>query len=314
MRQLERFQDALPTFNDDIQGTAAVTLAGLLASLRVTGGALRDQRVLVAGAGASAQGIAQLFVAALRDEGLGEREARTRVWMVDRGGLVLEDRPGLEAFKRPFARARGDVAGWNKPAGDAIPLQDAVAGVRPTILLGTSATPGLFTERVVRTMAEHVERPVVFPLSNPTSKAECTPADALRWTAGKALVATGSPFDPVELGGRRFRIGQCNNSFIFPGVGLGAWVGGLRRIRAGVFLDAARALAEHVRPADLEQGALYPELEHIREISAAVACAVIRRAVDEGQADAELLDGLEERVRASMWFPAYRPFVYDYGL
>lgn len=311
LSQLARFQDALPTFNDDIQGTAAVTLAGLLASLRITGGTPCEQRVLLAGAGASAQGIAQLYVAGLVDEGLDEREARASIWMVDRSGLVIEDRPGLEGFKQGFARSRADVAGWKVRDAGAITLPEAVAGSRPTMLIGTSATPGLFSERVVRTMADHVQRPVIFPLSNPTSKAECTPADALRWTAGRALVATGSPFDPVDVGGRRFRIGQCNNSFVFPGVGLGAWFGHVRRIREGVFLDAARALAEHVSQEDLEEGALYPRLEHIREISAAVASAVVRRAVAEGHADEELLEEFESRVRDAMWFPEYRPFVYD---
>jgi malic enzyme len=162
-------------------------------------------------------------------------------------------------------------------------------------------------------MAEHVERPVILPLSNPTSKAECTPADALRWTAGRALVATGSPFAPVEVSGRRFRVGQCNNSFVFPGVGLGAWVGGVRRVTDGMFLDAARTLAGMVSAADLEEGALYPVLGRIREISLAIGCAVIRRAIDEGNAPRELGADLESRVRGSMWVPAYRPYVYDPG-
>jgi malic enzyme len=311
LAQLERFRGALPSFNDDIQGTAAVTLAGLIASLRISGGALADQRVLLGGAGASAQGIAQLFVAALADEGVDEREARKRVWMVDRTGLVVEDRAGLEGFKRAFARTREEVAGWRVRDRGAISLLEAVSAVHPTMLIGTSASPGLFSEGLVRTMAEHVERPVIFPLSNPTSKAECAPADALRWTDGRALIATGSPFDPVDVQGHRFRIGQCNNSFVFPGVGLGAWVGGVRRISDGMFLDAARALAGRVSQADLDECALYPRLERIREISLAVACAVITRAVDEGNADQELTVDLESRLRGSMWFPEYRPYVYD---
>ncbi len=310
--QLARFRDVLPTFNDDIQGTAAVTLAGLLASLRVTGGGkLGDQRVLLAGAGASAQGIAELCVEAMVEDGLDRHEAAARIWMVDRTGLVVRDRPGLEEFKRTFARSRSEVSNWKVRDPDAISLREAVTEVRPTMLIGTSATPGLFSERVVRAMAEHVERPVIFPLSNPTSKAECKPADVLRWTNGRALIATGSPFDPVDVGGRRFRIGQCNNAFVFPGVGLGAWVGGLRRIGDRVFLDVARTLAELVLEDDLREGALLPRLEHLREISVAVACVVIRRAVEEGDADPELLGDLEDRVRAAMWFPEYRPFVYD---
>jgi malate dehydrogenase (oxaloacetate-decarboxylating) len=309
--QLERFRDALPTFNDDVQGTAAVTLSGMMASLRVTGGEPGDQRVVIAGAGASAQGIAQLHVAALVDEGLDEAEARRRIWMVDRRGLVTEDREGLEGFKRAFARPADEPAGWSVGDRGAITLLETVAAVGPTMLIGTSATPGLFTEAVVRTMAERCERPVIFPLSNPTSKAECTPADALRWTEGRALVATGSPFDPVSVQGRRFRIGQCNNSFIFPGVGLGAWAGRVRRITDGMFLDAARALAAQVDEADLAEGALYPNLTRIRDISAAVACAVLRRAIAEGHAEPALEDDLEARVRSAMWFPEYRPYVHD---
>jgi len=306
--QLERFRDRLPTFNDDVQGTAAVTLAGLLAALRVAGGTLRDQRVVLAGAGASAQGIAHLLVVALADDGVDERDARARVWMVDSHGLVVADRPDLPPFKRAFARSREEVA--DRGERGAITLEETVARVHPTILIGTSATPGLFSEPVVREMAEHARRPVIFPLSNPTSKAECTPADALRWTGGRALVATGSPFDPVEVDGRRRRIGQCNNSFVFPGVGLGAWVGEVRRITDGMFLDAARTLAACVTEADLEEGALVPRLERTREISHAVACAVIRRAIAEGHADGDLARDLEERVRGAMWFPEYRPYVY----
>ncbi|RMG48062.1 MAG: NAD-dependent malic enzyme [Acidobacteria bacterium] len=303
--QLERFRDRLPTFNDDIQGTAAVVLAGLFAAMRVTGGRLADQRLLIAGAGASAQGIANLFVAALREEGLGEAEAKRRIWMVDRRGLVLDDRPGLEGFKRSFARSREELGGGSFRDPSAISLPEAVAHVRPTILLGTSATPGLFTEEVVRTMAEFVARPVIFPLSNPTSKAECTPADALRWTDGRALIATGSPFEPVDLAGRRHRIGQCNNSFIFPGFGLGAWVGRVRRIHDGLFLAAARALARCVGPEDLAAGALFPALGDVREVSASVALATLRQAVADGLARVPADADLERLVRDAMWFPDY---------
>ena len=309
--QLERFRDRLPTFNDDIQGTAAVTLAAILASLRASGSALGDQRLLLAGAGASAQGIARLVTAALVDEGFGEEEARRRVWMVDRGGLVVDRRPGLEPFKRAFARPGDETAGWAVRDRDSISLAEAVEHVHPTVLIGTSATSGLFTEEIVRSLAAGVERPVVLPLSNPTSKAECTPADALRWTNGKALVATGSPFDPVPFDGRRVRIGQCNNSYVFPGVGLGAWAGRARRVTDGMFLAAARALAALPSSEDLAEGALFPPLTRIRETSHAVACAVIRRAVEEGHAEPELMKGLEDRVREAMWFPKYRPYVYE---
>lgn len=307
--QLDRFRDQLPTFNDDIQGTAAVVLAGLYAAMRATGERLAAQRLMIAGAGASAQGIAQLFVAALREEGLSEVEAQRRVWMVDRRGLVVEDRPGLQDFKRTFARSRDELVGgaFRDPAS--ISLFEAVAHVRPTILLGTSATPGLFTEQIVRTMAAHVRRPVIFPLSNPTEKAECTPQDALRWTDGRALIATGSPFEPVVLEGKRHRIGQCNNSFVFPGLGLGAWVGRVRRIHEGLFLAAARALADCVGPADLDEGALFPALSDVREVSARVAIATLRQAIADGLARIDAGADVEGLVRGAMWFPDYPTLV-----
>ena len=308
MHQLLRFRQRLCSFNDDIQGTAAVTVAGLMASLRLTGGSLVDQRLLLGGAGASAQGIAQLFVAALVDQGLDRRAAHERVFMVDRSGLVVASRPGLEGFKADFARGDGEIADWSVQNRAHISLTEAIANVRPTMLVGTSATPGFFDEAVVRGMAAVTERPVIFPLSNPTSKAECTPADALRWSGGKAIVATGSPFPPVLVGGRLVRIGQCNNSYIFPGVGLGAWVGRLRYISDEMFLDAARMLAARVDADDLAAGALFPPLRSIRAISHAIACAVIRRGIEQGHAAPELAQGLEERVERAMWFPEYLPF------
>ena len=308
LTQLQRFRDRITSFNDDIQGTAAVTVAGVLASLRVTRGKLADQRLLFGGAGASAQGIAQLFVAALVDEGLSEAEARRRVWMVDRSGLVHQGRRDLEAFKASFARAAAELDGWKVSDRGRIGLLETIENGKPTILVGTSATSGFFDEPCVRAMARHNERPVILPLSNPTSKAECTPQDALRWSDGRAVVATGSPFEPVEHGGRRQRIGQCNNSYIFPGVGLGAWFGRLRRITNGMFLDAARTLAGRTTEADFSEGSLFPKLAEIREISCAIACAVVRRGVREGHGDASLLEDLETRVRGAMWFPEYLPF------
>ncbi len=313
--QLERFRDRLPSFNDDIQGTAAVALAGMLGSLRITGGSLRDQRLLLAGAGASSQGIAQLFVAGLVDEGATPAEAHAAVSMIDRGGLVVRGRAGLEGFKVDFARAPDESAGWKVRDRAHMTLEEIVDNLRPTILVGTSTTRGLFDEGVVRAMARHVARPLILPLSNPTSKCECTPAEALRWSEGRAIVATGSPFAPVEHGGRVHRIGQCNNTFIFPGVGLGAWVGRVRRISDAMFLDAARTVAAAVTEEDLAAGSVFPPLSRIRDVSHAIACAVIRRAVSEGQSRADLLEGpgggLEERVREAMWFPEYLPLRFE---
>jgi malate dehydrogenase (oxaloacetate-decarboxylating) len=306
--QLERFRERITSFNDDVQGTAAVALAGMLASLRLSGGTLAEHRLLLAGSGASAQGIAGLFVAALLDEGLSRADAHARVWMVDRSGLVHRGRAGLEGFKARFACAAADLRDWKIRDTDRISLLETIEHARPTILVGSSATPGLFDEPCVRAMLRNHPRPVILPLSNPTSKCECTPADALRWSDGRALVATGSPFDPVEHARRSHRIGQCNNSYIFPGIGLGAWVGKLRRISDGMFLDAARTLASQATADDLAEGALFPKLQGIREISHAIACAVVRRGVREGLGDARLLEGLEARVRDAMWFPEYLPF------
>ena len=306
IKQLHRFRDRICSFNDDIQGTAAVVLSGIMGALRITGGSFKDQRILFAGAGASAQGIGDLLVRALTNEGLSEPEARRRVWMVDSQGLVTTLRQDLEDFKAGFARDPQEVASYACQDRSRVTLEETVRNVRPTILIGTSGTPGMFTEPIVRFMAEANERPVIFPLSNPTSKSECTAEEAIRWSDGRAIVATGSPFPPVALNGRRFRIGQGNNAFIFPGVGLGIWVGGLRRVTDGMFLAAARALATQVSQGDLDTASVYPELPRIRDCSHAVACAVIRQAVEEGLASEALLSGLEDRVGRSMWYPEYR--------
>jgi malate dehydrogenase (oxaloacetate-decarboxylating) len=311
LRQLARFRDELCTFNDDIQGTAGVVVAGLFSSLRITGRPIRDQRVVFAGAGASAQGIADLLVAAFMECGLSREEANLRIWTTDSRGLVTRARPELEDFKATYARQVEEVAGYECRDRSRITLAETILNAKPTMLIGTSATPGIFGEEVVRAMSKVNERPIIFPLSNPTSKTECTPEDALRWSEGRAIVATGSPFAPVTLGDKRYRIGQCNNSFVFPGIGLGLTVAGARRVTNGMFLEAAKALAAHVTVEDLAAGAVYPELTRIRECSFAVACATIRRAVKEGHADPEILDNLEPTVERAMWFPEYLPIRYE---
>ena len=311
IKQLDRFRNVLPSFNDDVQGTAGVVLSGIYAALKITGQLMRDQRLVFAGAGASTHGIAALFVTALIEEGLTPDEARGRVWTVDTKGLVLSDRSGLEDFKTLYARDPKEVASWECRDRSRITLEETVANARPTILIGVSATPGNFNESLVRLMAKINERPLIFPLSNPTSKCECTAEDAIRWSDGRAIVATGSPFDPVTYNGKRYRIGQCNNSFIFPGVGLGVCVSRARHVSDGMFLDAAKALVNHVTPDDLAECAVYPHLSRIRECSLDVACAVIRRAVAEGHADPSALVNLEESVRRSMWFPEYLPLRFE---
>jgi malic enzyme len=307
LAQLARNRDRLCTFNDDIQGTAAVTVAGVYAALRMSGQGMRDQRVVLAGAGASAQGIAHLLTSALSEVGLSLGEARNRICTVDSRGLVTQARAQMEAYKAAYARPADEVASYVCRDPECITLEETIRNFKPTVLIGTSGAPGAFTEDVVATMAALNERPIVFPLSNPTSKSECTAEQAIRWSDGRAIVATGSPFDPVVYRGQTHRIGQGNNAFVFPGVGLGLWVGRVRRVTDAMFLDAAHALAQAVSAADLNEGAVFPRLTRIRECSHAVACAVIRRAVMEGHASPGMLEGLEEAVRRAMWVPEYRP-------
>jgi malic enzyme len=311
IHQLDRFRNQLATFNDDIQGTAAVVLAGIYCGLRITGKEIRDQKLVFAGAGASAHGIAGLFVSALVEGGLSEVEARRRIWTVDTKGLCLSDRPGIEDFKAMFARDRAEVADWKAADKGKITLEEVVENVHPTILIGVSATPGTFSESVVKLMAKYNERPMIFPLSNPTSKSECTAEEAVVWSDGRAIVSTGSPFAPVTHNGVRHRIGQGNNAFVFPGIGLGVAFSRATYVSDGMFLDAAKALAHQVTAEDLAESATYPHLESIRECSYAVAEAVIQRAVREGHADPVALTHLDTHLKQAMWYPDYLPIHHE---
>lgn len=309
--QLRRFRDQLCTFNDDIQGTAGVIVAGLFSALRITGQKMRDQRVVFAGAGASAQGISDLIATAMMEEGLSEAQARKQIWTVDSQGLVTKARTNLEEFKATYARDLDEIAFFNAKDKAHISLLETVCNVKPTVLLGTSGTPGTFTKEVVQRMAEINERPIIFPLSNPTSKSECTAQDAVEWSEGRAIVASGSPFAPVMYNGKRHRIGQGNNAFIFPGVGLGISAAGVKRVSEKMFLEAARALASMVTEEDLAESAVYPQVSRIREFSLAVACATVKQAVKEGHADADILEDLEETLSRAMWEPKYLPIRYE---
>ena len=288
-----------------------MVVAGVFSGLRITGQTMKDQRILFAGAGASAQGISDLLVSAMLEAGLTLEEARKRIWTVDSRGLVTKARDGLEDFKATYARDVEEIETYDCKDRSKVTLEETVVNAKPTILIGTSGTPGTFSEPVVKAMAKFNERPMVFPLSNPTSMCECTAEQAITWSDGRAIVATGSPFDPVEHNGVRHRIGQGNNAFIFPGVGLGIWVGRARRVTNGMFLAAAKTLADKVTKKDLDEVAVYPELTRIRECSHAVACAVVRRAVEEGHAEKEALDNLEQRIETAMWFPEYHPLRYE---
>ena len=297
-RLLEKYRDRIPTFNDDIQGTAAVVLAGLLSALRITGGKLGEQTLLFQGAGEAATGIADLAVQAMIATGMNEDQARRRCWLVDSKGLVVKGRADLAAHKRPYAHD-------HVPVGS---LLEAVKALRPTAIIGVAAVGGAFSEEVVRTMAAQNERPIVFALSNPTSKAECTAAQAYRWSDGKALFACGSPFDPVTLGGHTFVARQGNNSYIFPGVGLGVISSRSTRVTDEMFMAAAHALAEQVSAADLQQGSLYPPLKSIRDVSAHIAAAVAevayRRELAVGAKPADLLAFM----KAQMYEPRYATY------
>jgi malate dehydrogenase (oxaloacetate-decarboxylating) len=307
-RLLERYRDRLCTFNDDIQGTGAVTLAGLLAAAEVTGSKISKQRIVILGAGSSATGISDQIVSAMMTEGLTKQEAKSAIWLVDSHGLVHTGRLGLESFKQNFAQPVDVVSEWQLERPDQISLMDVVKNVRPTILIGTSAQPGAFTKEVVTEMARHVERPIIFPLSNPTSKSEALPIDLIDWTDGRALVATGSPFSPVVFDKRMIHIGQCNNAFIFPGVGLGVIATRAQRVPTELFVAAARALAEFSPALHTETASLFPALEEVRKVSRRVAIAVAVEAQRLGVAEAISREELERRIDEKMWIPRYVPY------
>jgi len=296
---LERYQERICTFNDDVQGTAAVALAGLYGALRITGESLRDQRVLFFGAGEAGIGIASLLVSALIEAGLPETEARARCWFVDSKGLVVRSRNDLSTHKLVFAQ---DHAFLSEPVA-------IVESVRPSVLIGVSGNPGVFSRAVLEAAARQAARPIVFALSNPTSLVECTAEEAYRWTEGRAIFASGSPFAAVSLFDRRFVPGQGNNAYIFPGVGLGVIACASRLVTDEMFLAAARTLAEQVSQAELDEGRVYPRLTHIREVSRAVAAAVIRVACEKGLAGVAVPKDVDEYLRSLMYEPEYRSYV-----
>ena len=304
-RILERYRDRLCTFNDDIQGTGAVTVAGLLAAAHVTGTKLSDHRIVILGAGSSATGISDQIVAAMQAEGVAADEARKSIWLVDSKGLVHTRRTTDEPFKKKYAQDAERTANWQLKNGSGITFADVVHNVKPTILIGTSAQPGAFTEDIVRTMAKHVERPIIFPLSNPTSKSEATPIDLFKWTEDRALVATGSPFAPVDTSRGPVPIGQCNNAFIFPGVGLGVIASGARRVTDAMFVAAARVLSSFAPATRGENESLYPQLENVRDISQSVALAVALEARAANLTRIANPDRLAENIEAHMWRPGY---------
>lgn len=314
---LNRYRDELLTFNDDIQGTAAVSLGAILAAVRVAGSQLRDQEIVFLGAGAASTGVADYLSAGLVAEGLSEEEARGRVWMVNRGGLLHTGRLDLTPEQRIYAQPLSRIAAWPRGIEGKIQLLDVIKNVRATVLIGLSTLPSAFTEPMVREMATKVERPIILPLSNPTDRSEAHPADLFRWTAGRALVATGSPFPPVNFENRSITISQCNNVYIFPAVGLAVVASrpspdsvGTQRITDGMMIAAARALAEHSPALKDASAPLLPVLKEIRNVAVEIAFAVAREAERSGNAPSlDSASSLRSRILACQWSPAYPTFV-----
>ena len=298
-RLLHKYRDRICTFNDDIQGTASVVLAGLFSALRITGSKLSDQKILFLGAGEAATGIADLVATAMVAQGLTKSAAHQRCWLLDSKGLVIKSRTDLAAHKIPYAQDHA-------PIGD---FFSAVKALQPTAIIGVAAVSGTFTKEVLEEMARINQRPIVFALSNPTSQAECDAEQAYRWTNGRALFACGSPFDPVTLNGKTFVPRQGNNSYIFPGVGLGAITSGARHITDDMFMTAAHTLAHLVTESDLEQGSLYPALPRIREVSAQIATAVADNAYKNGLAGKPRPRDVLADVQSQMYDPHYKSYV-----
>ena len=307
-RLLERYRDRLCTFNDDIQGTAAVTTATLLAAVNATGVPLKDQTIALFGSGSAGIGIANLILAEMQQEGLTEAQARRRIYAFNRYGLLVEGGRDMRPSQLPLARKRADVEGWKLSGGEDISLLDVVRNARITALVGTSAQPGAFTEEIVREMASHTSRPIVFPLSNPTSCAEATPTDLLQWTGGRAIIGAGSPFAPVEFGGKLIPINQTNNSYIFPGLALGILVSRATRVTDAMIMSAAKALAS-LSPARQDKTArLLPPIADSRSVGLVVAEAVANQAIADGVAAIADAATLNAQLRAYVWEPVYLPY------
>ena len=298
-RLLEQYRQDFCLFDDDIQGTASVALAGVYSALRITGKEITDQQVLFLGTGEAGIGIGDLLVSSLMNEGLTLDQARHHCWFFDSKGLVTAARDNLAEHKLPFAHKHEPVTS----------LLDAVDIFKPTILIGVSGQPGMFDQAIIEKMADLNERPIIFALSNPTSKSECTAEQAYTWSQGRAIFASGSPFEPVEYDGKTLVPGQGNNAYIFPGVGLGVSFCKARSVTNEMFLKAAAALADEVSEQDLCKGRIYPSLEKIRDVSVSIACAVVNEAFDEGLSKIDKPDDLLDAIRQTMYRPEYSDYV-----
>ena len=307
MPLLNKYRDQICCFNDDIQGTAAVVVGSLIAASRAAGKQLKDQVVAFLGAGSAGCGIAEQIVAQMVAEGLSDLEARARIFMVDRFGLITNNQPNLVDFQRPLAQDAVKVQDWTNSA-DMISLLDVVQHAQPTVLIGVSGQPGLFTEEIIKTMASHCEHPIVLPLSNPTSRVEAAPSDVIAWTEGRALIATGSPFAPVNYQGKIYNISQCNNSYIFPGIGLGVIAVGARRVTHAMLMASSIALAECSPKLQDISADLLPELDQIQQVSRFIAFKVAQAAMADGVAPLMSDEALAAAIEKNFWTPQYRPY------
>ncbi|MGG1367953.1 NAD-dependent malic enzyme [Priestia megaterium] len=302
---MKEYGDKILTFNDDIQGTGVITLAAVLTAVRITGTPLKDQRVVVFGPGSAGIGNADRIHSAMMLEGLSEEEAYDRFWAYDYRGLLTEDMEDLAPFQQPYVRQNEEIKEWEKDDENKISLLELVKQVTPTILIGTSGVTDAFTEEIIKEMAKHVERPVIMPLSNPTKLAEAVPENIIKWTEGKALIATGSPFEPVEYNGHTYEIGQANNAFVFPGLGLGAIVVRAQKFTESMFTEAANAVAR-IAETDTKGDTLLPNIKDLQKVSKAVAVAVADAAVKDNVATVTE-QNVNKLVEAAVWQPVYKP-------
>jgi malate dehydrogenase (oxaloacetate-decarboxylating) len=306
---LLRYQNELLTFNDDVQGTAAVVLGAAIGASKVAGKNIKDHQIVFVGAGSAAIGVADYLRNAMVEEGLSEKEARARFWIVDKDGLLDSDRHDLSDEQKTYARDRNEITGWPRNQRGQIGLPEVIRQVDVTVLIGLSTVKGIFSESIVREMAKKTERPIIFPLSNPTSHSEAEPADLMTWTKGRALVATGSPFSPVRYGAKSIEIAQCNNVFIFPAVGLGLVASKARRVSDKMMLAGAKALGANSPALQDPAASLLPSVNRIREVAVEIAYAVALQAQTEGLAPASEPEALRREVVESQWFPEYVPYL-----
>jgi malate dehydrogenase (oxaloacetate-decarboxylating) len=306
-RFLARYRDHLCTFNDDIQGTAAVAAATLISAINVTGIPLEQQKIVMLGFGSAGIGITNLLAQFMQDRGLTEQEARDRFFAIDLYGLVTENGKGVRPEQLPYARKEQEVRGWKQPNGE-ITLLDVIRNAKPSVLIGVSGQPGAFTEQAVREMAKYSDRPVIFPLSNPTSRSEATAQDLMDWTEGRALIGTGSPFEPVSVGGTKVPVTQTNNSYIFPGLALGIVASKARRVTGTMVKAAAEELVRNLPTQKDKQGSLLPSLSQARKLGRLIGMAVGRQAIRDGQAQVASEDALSRELEANFWEPVYVPY------